>query len=811
MGELYGTCALLAAVLFFVLLQKFESRFGKVDKELGEIKKRMDDLLKAQEKMASGPIRSKEDVPAETLENTDILPYIAEELPDSTVTALKEEKPMEGMSVEVVSVEEKAREEKTVEGKPVEGIQPIMAETTPQKLNTSLEKESAEVTLQESSPEAPLEIPSASKRKQVNYEKFIGENLFGKIGILVFVIGVGFFVKYAIDKDWINETLRTVLGFLTGSALLVVAERLQKKYRTFSSLLAGGAFAVFYLTVAIAFHFYHLFPQTVAFIILIAITLFMSILSILYDRRELAIISLVGGFLAPFLVSTGNGNYLVLFTYMSILNLGMFGLSIYKKWGELPVIAFIFTYVVMGIFLLTGFTTGSTHISVHLFIFATLFYFIFFLPILSILRIEAVKKNRGLLLVIITNNFIYLLLGILFLRNMGLPFKSEGLLSLLIAIINLVLVIWLRMSKKDYKFLIYAMLGLVLTFVSITIPIQLDGNYITLFWAAEMVLLLWLYIKSKIGVYERATLVLMGLTLISYLMDIYNVLMTSSSSETIFLNNSFATSLFVGLATGAFALLMGRYRSLFTEARYLRYTPWNSIMLLAAAVILYYTFMAEFALHLAGATRSGMMLAFTSAAIFILSYAFKKRFPIEQYIIPYLAAMGMNVLIYAINIWGDQWVYTSLTPVLLRWLAAAFVIANLYYVARQYYTLIGLKTPFTVYLNVLALFLWLTMARSFLLQAGVEDFDAGFSVSLSIAGFIQMALGMRLHQKVLRIISLSTFGIVLLKLILKDLWAMPTIGKIIVFIILGLILLILSFLYQKLKDVLFKNDEDETD
>ena len=790
MGELYGTCALLAAVLFFVLLQKFESRFGKVDKELGEIKKRMDDLLKAQEKMASGPVRAKEDVTAETLDNTDILPYATEELPDSTVTALKEEK--------------------AVEEKTVEGIQPIMAETTPQKLNASLEKESAEVTLQETSPEAPFEILSASKRKQVNYEKFIGENLFGKIGILVFVIGVGFFVKYAIDKDWINETLRTVLGFLTGSALLVVAERLQKKYRTFSSLLAGGAFAVFYLTVAIAFHFYHLFPQTVAFTILIAITLFMSILSILYDRRELAIISLVGGFLAPFLVSTGNGNYLVLFTYMSILNLGMFGLSIYQKWGELPVIAFVFTYVVMGIFLLTGFTTGSTHISVHLFIFATLFYFIFLLPILSILRIEAVKKNRGLLLVIITNNFIYLLLGILFLRNMGLPFKSEGLLSLLIAIINLVLVIWLRMSKKDYKFLIYAMLGLVLTFVSITIPIQLDGNYITLFWAAEMVLLLWLYVKSKIGVYERATQVLMGLTLVSYLMDIYNVLMTSSSSETIFLNSSFATSLFVGLATGAFALLMGRYRSLFTEARYLRYTPWNSIMLLAAA-ILYYTFMAEFALHLAGATRSGMMLAFTSAAIFILSYTFKKRFPIKQYTIPYLTAMGMNVLIYAINIWGDQWVYTSLTPALLRWFAAAFVIANLYYVARQYYTLIGLKTPFTVYLNVLALFLWLTMARSFLLQAGVEDFDAGFSVSLSIAGFIQMALGMRLHQKVLRIISLSTFGIVLLKLVLKDLWAMPTIGKIIVFIILGLILLILSFLYQKLKDVLFKNDEDETD
>ena len=723
MGDFYGVCALLAALMFFVLIQKFDKKFGKVEKELDEIKKRMDAFLKAQERIASDHVQSKENVSAEAVEDTCIPPHAANEIPVPKKELLRKEEQLEAP-------------------------QGMMAENN--------------VTS-----EIPVVTPSVRKQKKVNYEKFIGENLFGKIGILVFVIGVGFFVKYAIDKDWINETLRTVLGFLTGSALLVVAERLQKKYRTFSSLLAGGAFAVFYLTVAIAFHFYHLFPQTVAFIILIVITLFMSILSVLYDRRELAIISLVGGFLAPFIVSSGDGNYMVLFTYISILNLGMFGLSIYKKWGELPVIAFVFTYLVMGLFLLTGYSTGTAIISVHLFAFATLFYFIFLLPILSILRIEAIKKNRGLLLVIITNNFIYLLLGILFLRNMELAFKSEGLLSLFIAIINLVLVIWLRMSKKDYKFLIYAMLGLVLTFVSITIPIQLDGNYITLFWAAEMVLLLWLYVKSKIWIYERATLVLMGLTLISYLMDVSAVILSSPSSDTIFLNSSFATSLFVGLAAGAFALMMGHYRSLFSEARCLRYVPWNPVMLLTSAAILYYTFMAEFSLHLAGATRSGMMLVFTSAAILILSYAFKKRFPIEQCTIPYLAGLGVNVLIYAINIWGDQWAHMSLPPVLLRWLAAAFIIVNLYYVARQYYTIIGLKIHFTVYLNVLALLLWLTMARSFLWQAGVEDFDAGFSVSLSIAGFVQMALGMRLHQKVLRIISLSTFGIVLLKLILK--------------------------------------------
>ena len=128
-------------------------------------------------------------------------------------------------------------------------------------------------------------------RKPVNYEKYIGENLFGKIGILILVLGMGLFVKYAIDKEWINETLRTILGFGMGGLLLFVAWRLKDSYRTFSSLLAGGAFAIFYVTVAIAYHYYGLFSQTVAFILLVLFTGFMSSLSILYNRGELAIIA----------------------------------------------------------------------------------------------------------------------------------------------------------------------------------------------------------------------------------------------------------------------------------------------------------------------------------------------------------------------------------------------------------------------------------------------------------------------------------------------------------------------------------------
>ena len=406
MDDFNTVYALLVLVMLFILLSRLDNRFGKIEKELNEIKKRMEDYLKVQQNSVAEASKPKEEISEKETKDIPVMPQAAEH-----VTVVKTGQREEAVQEKHEPVVEAVVRE-TLEKTPEKTLETRMEEVCVEAVRKESAKSSTVpvVLVTPATPVVPVAPTVPKQKKQVNYEKFIGENLFGKIGILIFVIGVGFFVKYAIDKNWINETFRTVLGFLTGAVLLAVAERLQKKYRTFSSLLAGGAFAVFYLTVAIAFHYYHIFSQTMAFIILIGVTVFMSILSVVYNRRELAIISLVGGFLAPFIVSSGEGSYLVLFTYVSILNLGMFGLSIYKKWSELPMISFVFTCLIMGIFLLFNYTSSSTVISSHLFWFATLFYFIFLLPVFSILRGENMRTmSRGLVFVIITNNFIYLL------------------------------------------------------------------------------------------------------------------------------------------------------------------------------------------------------------------------------------------------------------------------------------------------------------------------------------------------------------------------------------------------------------------
>ena len=128
------------------------------------------------------------------------------------------------------------------------------------------------------------ELAEEPVKQKRNFEKFIGENLFGKIGIVVLIIGVGFFVKYAIDKNWINETTRTIMGYMLSGALLGIGYKLHKKYRTYSSLLAGGAFGIAYVTTAVAFHYYHLFSSTVAFAILVGTTALMTALAWMSTR-----------------------------------------------------------------------------------------------------------------------------------------------------------------------------------------------------------------------------------------------------------------------------------------------------------------------------------------------------------------------------------------------------------------------------------------------------------------------------------------------------------------------------------------------
>lgn len=682
---------------------------------------------------------------------------------------------------------------------------PEVEEETPETIEEPVEEEQEEPAMAMEEEEEIEEYATS----ETNFEKYIGENLFGKIGILIFIIGIGFFVKYAIDQNWINETARTLMGYAVGAGMLVLAERLHKRYHTFSSLLAGGAFGIYYLITAIAFHYYALFSHTIAFVILCVTTIFMSAVSVLYDRKELAVTALVGGFIAPFIISTDSSSIISLQIYITILNIGMFCLAMYKKWAILPMVSFAFTYIILWGTTALGSFSDSEAVTTYptLFAFATLFYVIFLLPVVFILRTQYGGNTRlGLLGIITANSFMYLIYGDFLLQHFEASSDTTAYLAFFIAAVNLAIHLYLRFRVEGQDTLRNLMLGLAVTFASMGVPILFSAANVLMVWAAESVLLLWLFTKEKNRIYELASAVLLLLTLGALAYYRTTDTFIHDTGESLFFNGAFFVTTFVSIAYYVVAVIMQFNKELFSDTkRLIAYTPCNAIAYALGFSILFLAFRDNFHFHLEQPISEYASLLTANIMLLGGALILRKRFEISENKLAYEISLYLAGILFAMTVWN----YTTPEGLLLRWLMALVTIAYMAYCMRGHLLVTSNQRNLHTEYSIISTLMWLTLTRLLLITFNEVNFSTAFSLSLGIAAFILMCIGMRYHSKEIRIVSLAEFGIVIGKLILNDVWAMPSLGKIIVFISLGALLLILSFLYQKLKDALFNEEEQE--
>lgn len=676
--------------------------------------------------------------------------------------------------------------------------EPVLKEIAPENINENAEQIAE--TIQKPIVEnkylayAHQKASKTKEAKTFNYEAFIGENLFGKIGILIFVIGIGFFVKYAIDNNWISEVMRTAMGFAIGGGMLALAYRLRNNYRSFSSLLAGGACAVFYTTVAIAFHYYELFSQPIAFIILLSVTILMISISLLYDRRELALVALLGGFLAPFIASSGSGNYVALLIYLVCLNFGMVVIAMFRKWSELPVCCFLFSNMILFFFKPPF---DSVHM-VYRFVFGIVLSIIMAVTSFRLLRTETQTMMR------VPLTGVLCLHGFACLYNTYLSAsfydKAVGYMALFLALLHWLIWFFLRQKAEEKSLLGELLMGLTLIFATLALPMFFGGNLLLLFWSVEMILLFVLYTRTEYPIYAYATVVSVCLTTFGLYREIFS---DATFGHTIFPNGQFATCLFASLSYVVLAYLMQRNRAVVGKL----YSPWNALFYMLGLSLCYGCIVTKLYDFLPSTYHADGPMLFSVLYFLLIAYLLRHRFSMKH-------ASGVWSTLLAILLLVNEgfsnliYIDEDIIPIIMSWLTLLGLVASIAYIGYRYYT--EVERPhrrFTIYLCILSTILWLSILNHFFYNIGLYHFSRVMSLGVSIAAFVQMYLGMRLHRKELRIFSILSFTFVLVKLAVFDVWQMPALVRIIVFILLGLLLLILSFLYQRLRNVLFKDDE----
>lgn len=357
---------------------------------------------------------------------------------------------------------------------------------------------------------SPLSVPPSSRKNSEDVEDVIAGRWLNYVGILALALAVSFFLKYAFDNNWIGPGGRVTLGLIAGSLLYPLGQRLfNKGYEFYSEGITALGAAILYLSVWAGWHYYHIFPQDYAFPMMIVITAVTAIVAMGRNSERLAFLAALGGLLTPILVSTGQNAETVLFGYLLILGAGMLGISWWKDWKSLPPLQFIATIVYFWSWYSEFYAKRELDETVA---FATLFFALFAaLPIIRSLRKE---KLDGLEIGMVLSNATQFLIA---LRLMLWPQEKWELTFFMVALAAVHLAAEHAVPRDQARAstvarMLYA--GLALTFLTLTIPIRLEGKWITIAWAVEGAVLVWSGLRIRSRALRSAGLVLFLVVLV---------------------------------------------------------------------------------------------------------------------------------------------------------------------------------------------------------------------------------------------------------------------------------------------------------
>jgi uncharacterized membrane protein len=456
-------------------------------------------------------------------------------------------------------------------------------------------------------------------------------------------------------------------------------------------------------------------------------------------------------------------------------------------------------------------------------------------------------------LLLLANSFLFFGIGYATLDSHPTGKNLLGLFTLSNALIHFLVAVVIYRHKLADRNLLYLVSGLVLIFITIAIPVQLDGNWVTLLWAGEAALLFWIGRTKNAPVYETLSYPLMALASFSILHDwetLYGIYNPENPETRItpLLNVNFLSSL---LFTGAFGFInyIHQKKEYLTES-----APQKGFYSLMSLVIptifiaaIYFTFRVEISNYWTQLYRD------SAVPITEEDYSYQQWNPdynwfksvwIINYSLLFFSALSfINIRKIKNELLGAVTLSLNLLTILVFLVAGLYALSELResylgkpfseqhpagffnigirYVSfvffglawaaciqyvRQDFIRQNLRVVFEILLCISMVWVasselihWMDMAHS------TQSYKLGLSILWGISSLLLIAVGIWKKKKHWRIGAIVLFGLTLMKLFFYDISHLDTISKTIVLVSLGVLLLIISFLYTKYKNLIFED------
>ena len=675
-------------------------------------------------------------------------------------------------------------------------------------------------------------IKRASKPQLNRIEKFIGSNILNILGIGAILFGAALFIKFSVIDAKLSDSSRIAISYLGGLTLIVLGFLFRKKTPFFSAVLSGGGFALFYFTISLSYLLYELMDWEMASILIAICTLFSIALALGYNQAPLAVIAICGAYISYFLVKPSPQFYYIPQIYILFLTTAVMVLSIIKRWQLLYLTAYVFNALIFGKWIYDNISEDYFDQSFS-FLLCTALYLLL-LASSSIFNLRKKDPFNGIdFLFILTLNAGYFGIGLKIFDGIENGIYN-GLFTAALALFNLVIVLLIYKQKNVDKNFIYLIIGLVITYISLIAPIQLDGNSITLFWGCEAVLLVWLQSKVDFKLIKNASLGIAGNMLVSLVLDWKSIYYDTSLEIDLFLNKGFLATVFALFSLAIYSYLFGKLNP---KERIVRIPTaiWHLAALVTTFTIAYIGGMLEInhfvSINLENKSLNTIILA-TYSAFFI--YAFQLFTDLTHN-----KKLGNFALILATIAIIIQLFEVELSSIKLRNSYLTEKISLYYFlihyggaivsilIISRYYKFI--HHTYTIWSSIHKLSYWfLGIALIALLSLEAEHiyilinynpineisfynnkaFHYIYPLVWTILASIMIVIGINYKDKDLRTFGLVVTLITIVKFAILDYMTLNNIEKASVLFGIGISLLCASYFYQKNKSTLEQNSDE---
>jgi uncharacterized membrane protein len=333
----------------------------------------------------------------------------------------------------------------------------------------------------------PAEVKNDNVIIRLLREYFTGGNTLVRLGVVVLFFGVAFLLRYLAEHSHLPIELRLSGVACSALVLLVIGWRLRSTRPGYALALQGGALGVLYLTVFSALHLYMLLSPAAAFALLAALSALCAILAILQDSMAVALLAITGGFLAPFLASTGAGDHVTLFSYFVVLNGAIACIAWFRSWRLLNLAGFAFTFALATVW-------GVLQYRSQDFASTEPFLVVFFLLYVAIAILHSTRQAPTLH-GYIDGTIIFgtpiaafgLQAAMLHDQPLALAYSAVAVSALYVALAWLLF--WRRGDPQ--RLVIEAFMALGIAFLTLAVPLALNGQWSAASWALEGAALIW--------------------------------------------------------------------------------------------------------------------------------------------------------------------------------------------------------------------------------------------------------------------------------------------------------------------------------